>query len=324
MISGSPKAFGQKAGGFERPLQRPRDDDEHSRWQSANRAWWESTPMCYDWRVALNARPGSAAYFEEIDRRFIAAADGFLPGRDLPFDAVIPFAQLRDKDVLEIGVGQGTHAQLLAPRCKSFTGIDLTGAAVEMVASRFRLFKLPGTILQMDAEQMAFADNSFDYVWSWGVIHHSADTQRVLSEIHRVLRPGGQCTVMVYHRSWFNYYVSGLLRWLMLAPWRKRTSLHQAGQSGTDGAIARYYKPNEWRAATQHLFVLNSLRVCGMKSDIVLLPYGGLKNLVMRMVPDAGARFLTRRLRMGSFLVATMSKPMPNLTAAAAIARPAN
>ena len=34
---------------------------------------------------------------------------------------------------------------------------------------------------------MEFADNSFDFIWSWGVIHHSADTQRVLREMHRVL-----------------------------------------------------------------------------------------------------------------------------------------
>ena len=214
--------------------------------------------------------------------------------------------------MLEIGVGQGTHAQLLAPRCKSFTGIDLTKTAAEMVSARFKLFNLPGTILQMDAEKMDFPDHSFDYVWSWGVIHHSADTQRVLAEIHRVLRPRGQCTVMVYYRSWWNYYVAGFLRRVLLEPWHSRRSLHQASQSGTDGAIARYYKPDEWRGATKNLFVLNSIRIYGMKSDVVLLPYGKLKQFLMRMLPDSFARFLTQRLRMGSLLVASMSKPMPH------------
>src|SRR5205085_539710 len=108
---------------------------------------------------------------------------------------------LYDKDVLEIGVGQGTHAQLLAPRCKSFTGIDLTTCAVEMTSERLKLFKIPGAVLEMDAEHMSFGDGSFDYIWSWGVIHHSADTNRVLKEMHRVLRPGGKCTVMIYYRS---------------------------------------------------------------------------------------------------------------------------
>ena len=242
--------------------------------------------MRYDWRVGLEESAGSEAYFKEIDRRFIGSANEFLPYQQIPFDSIIPFEDLRDKDVLEIGIGQGTHAQLLAPRCKSFTGIDLTKTAAEMVAARFKLFKLPGTILQMDAEKMDFPDHSFDYVWSWGVIHHSADTQRVLAEIHRVLRPRGQCTVMVYYRSWWNYYVAGFLRRVLLEPWHSRRSLHQASQSGTDGAIARYYKPDEWRGATKNLFVLNSIRIYGMKSDVVLLPYGKLKQFLMRMLPE--------------------------------------
>ena len=311
MTDGPAKAFGAKAEGFELPIQHPRDDEERHRWQSANRAWWESTPMCYDWRVALRESAGTEAYFNEIDRRFIDSAKEYMPYRQIPFDSIIPFKDLRDKDVLEIGVGQGTHVQLLAPRCKSFTGIDLTRSAVDIVATRLRLFDLPGTVLKMDAEHMDFPNNSFDYVWSWGVIHHSADTQRVLSEICRVLRPGGRCTIMVYYRSWWNYYASGFLRRLLLGSWRSRLSLHQACQSGTDGAIARYYKPLELRVATRNLFDLKSIQIYGMKSDIVLLPYGKLKKVLMHMLPNPLARFLTQRLRMGSFLVASMCKPMP-------------
>lgn len=267
--------------------------------------------MRYDWRANLNENAGSEAYYKEIDRRFLESANEYLLYRKIPFDPLIPFDELREKDVLEIGVGQGTHAQLLAPRCKSFIGIDLTMAAVDMVSTRLKLFKLPGTILQMDAERMEFPDASFDYVWSWGVIHHSADTQRVLAEIHRVLRPGGRCTVMVYYRSWWNYYVSGFLRRLFLSERRRGTSLHQASQSGTDGAIARYYKPAEWRAATKNLFEVDSIRIYGMESDIVLLPYGRLKQSIIRMLPGSFARFLTQHLRMGSFLVAKMFKPVP-------------
>ena len=311
MTSGPSKTFETKAAGFDRPIQLPRDEAERQRWQTANRTWWEVAPMRYDWRADLKESAGSEAYFKEIDCRFIASANDYLPYRQIPFDPLIPFDELRDKDVLEIGVGQGTHAQLLVPRCKSFMGIDLTKVAVDMVSARMKLFHLPGTILQMDAERMEFPNSSFDYVWSWGVIHHSADTQRVLAEIHRVLRPGGRCTIMVYYRSWWNYYVSGFLRWVFLGKWRRGHSLHQASQSGTDGAIARYYKPAEWRAATENLFDVISIRIYGMKTDIVLLPYGRLKQVVLWLLPNPFARFLTQRLRMGSFLVASMCKPMP-------------
>jgi SAM-dependent methyltransferase len=308
MGNGPRSVFEEKAAGFDHPTQLPRDETERRQWQAANKAWWESAPMRYDWREPIPQQPGSAAYFEEIDRRFFAAARAFMPWRAVPFDAVIPFDRLADQDVLEVGVGQGSHAQLLAPRCRSFAGIDLTAAAATMTARRLRLFGLPGNVLQMDAERMAFADGSFDFVWSWGVLHHSADAHRVLAEIARVLRPGGRCTVMVYYRSWWNYHVSGFVRAASQERRRRLVSLHHASQSGSDGAIARYYKPREWRAVTCDLFEIDALRIFGLKSDIVLLPHGRLKQATMNLIPDALARFVTRHLRMGSLLVSHMRK----------------
>jgi ubiquinone/menaquinone biosynthesis C-methylase UbiE len=264
--------------------------------------------MRYDWREALPT-PGSEEYFLEIDRRFLASASTYMPWEDIPFDQLIPFKKLREKDVLEIGVGQGTHAQLIAPRCRSFTGIDLTRYSVEMTSKRLKLFQLPGKILEMDAERMDFSDNTFDFIWSWGVIHHSADTSQVLQEMHRVLRPGGKCVVMVYHRSWWNYWVvCGLLKGVFQGSLRKQGSVHRVNQAATDGAIARLYRPVEWQAATEGLFNIDSIQVYGQKADVVPLPHGNLKSLMEAVVPDAAARFLTNRLRMGSFLVANMHK----------------
>jgi ubiquinone/menaquinone biosynthesis C-methylase UbiE len=229
-----------------------------------------------------------------------------MPWRKVPFDAVIPFDDLRAKDVLEIGVGQGTHAQLLAPRCKSFTGIDLTSNAVDMTSRRLKLFGISGAILQMDAEAMSFADNSFDYIWSWGVIHHSADTRRVLQEMHRVLRTGGRCTVMVYYKSWWNFYVCGFLRRAFQGQFRKRGSLHGVAQHATDGAIARFYTKDEWQQTVRGLFEVESVRVYGLKSDVVPLPHSRLKLFLENQVPDRVARILTHHLSGGSFLVAQM------------------
>src|SRR5262249_54414390 len=144
--------------------------------------------------------------------------------------------------------------------CRSFTGIDLTAHAVEMTSKRFKLFKLPGKVLEMDAEETSFSNSSFDFVWSWGVIHHSADTGQVLKEMHRVLRPDGKCVVMVYHRSWWVFWVVyGLLKGVLQGRVRKLGSVHHVSQAATDGAIARYYTPREWRAATGHLFNVDSI-----------------------------------------------------------------
>jgi SAM-dependent methyltransferase len=301
--------FANKAEGFNRPTQLPSDEAERRRWQAANAAWWRSTPMRYDWREKVPFAPGTKEYFEEIDRRFLDSAKAYLPFRSKPFDVLIRYDGLADKDVLEIGVGQGTHAQLIAPECRSFTGIDLTETAAETTARRLELFGLPGKIQQMDAESMTFPDASFDYIWSWGVIHHSADTRRVLQEMHRVLRPGGQATVMVYHRTWWNFYVVyGLLKGVLQGHLMKHGNVHSVAQRATDGAIARYYTPAEWREVTQGIFKVEDVRICGLKSDVIPLPAGRLKSLVERLMPSGATRLLTNQLRMGSFLVANMRR----------------
>ena len=67
-----------------------------------------------------------------------------------------------------------------------------------------------------DAESLPFADESFDIVYSWGVIHHSPDTPKVVNQIFRVLKQNGEARIMIYHTQsivgymlWLRY---GLLR----------------------------------------------------------------------------------------------------------------
>jgi SAM-dependent methyltransferase len=300
--------FVNKAVGFDAPTQLPRDAEEQRRWQAANRAWWESTPMRYDWREEVAAEPGTEAYFREIDARFLASVRKFLPWKQQPFEQLIPFSRLAALDVLEIGVGQGTHAQLIAPGARSFTGIDLTAAASQATAARLRLLGAPGRVLQMDAEAMEFADESFDFIWSWGVIHHSANTRKILEEMHRVLRPGGRATVMVYHRSWWHFHLTATLRRSFQGAFRRLPSLHHAAQHATDGAIARYYTRREWRELNSGLFEVTATPILGLKSEALPIPAGRLKYALEALVPDALSRVLTNSLRQGSFLVAEMRK----------------
>ena len=264
--------------------------------------------MRYDWREALTAPVGTKAYFEEIDSRFFASVHKYMPWKNVPFETLIPFDELADKDVLEIGTGLGTHAQLLSPCCKSFTGIDLTDAASTLTGRRLQLFGLPGRALRMDAEDMQFTSDSFDYIWSWGVIHHSADTRRILAEMKRVLRPGGEATVMVYHRAWWAYYFRSLLHGVFRGKLKTYGNLHRVAQAAIDGAIARYYTPSEWHEISKGLFQIESIRIYGQKAEILPLPAGRLKQMLDRLIPDAFGRLLTNRLRLGSFLVANMRR----------------
>src|SRR5207253_10292090 len=88
-----------------------------------------------------------------------------------------------------------------------YTGVDLTDAAVDLARKRFELFGLPGEFRAADAESLDFADESFDLVYSHGVLHHTPDIAAAVSEIHRVLKPRGQAIIMLYHRGSYNYRI---------------------------------------------------------------------------------------------------------------------
>ena len=294
---------------FADPTALPQTGDQASRWQEANRSFWENNPMRYDWRDRIPHEEFSREYYGEIDRRFFADAIQYIPWKRLPFDSVIDFDTLGTKDVLEIGTGSGSHAQLLAEHARSFTGIDLTEHAVKATQKRLQAFDLEGKLVQMDAENMAFPDESFDFVWSWGVIHHSSDTSRILREIRRVLRPGGRAATMVYHRSLWHYYVfAGFFHGVVLGDLLKTRSLHKTVQRCTDGGLARYYSEEEWRVMVSPILEIESVRICGSKAQLLPIPGGRAKDRVMKSIPDAAGRFLTSDLRLGSFLVSTMRK----------------
>lgn len=121
---------------------------------------------------------------------------------------------LAGKATLEIGLGQGADSMQLIERGALYYGIDLTDESVRRVKERFALFNKPYCEVQVaNAEKIPYADNTFDIVYSHGVIHHSPRIDLIVAEIHRVLKPGGQAVIMLYHRHSFNYYISiGLMR----------------------------------------------------------------------------------------------------------------
>jgi SAM-dependent methyltransferase len=138
------------------------------------------------------------------------------------------FADGAGRDVLEVGVGMGAdHAEWAESGPRSLTGIDLTERSIEFTRERLALLGLTSNLRVADAENLPFDDGSFDLVYSWGVIHHSPDTPRAVAEIYRVLRPGGEARVMIYHaRS-----MVGNLLWLRYAllagrPWRTMADIY--------------------------------------------------------------------------------------------------
>ncbi len=125
-----------------------------------------------------------------------------------PFMAeAVGFDRYPDRDLLEIGCGLGTDLLQFARHGARTTGLDLTVQSVALARGRFRHENVPGRFLVGDAENLPFADASFDVVYSFGVLHHTPDTARTFREIRRVLRPGGEAVIMLYHSRSSHLYL---------------------------------------------------------------------------------------------------------------------
>ena len=99
-----------------------------------------------------------------------------------------------------MGCGAGTDLMRFAQSGANVTGIDLSSASVLLAKERLNLYKLKGDLVNCDAENIPYKDNTFDFVYSWGAIHHTPNPEKAISEIYRVTKSGGEICVMLYHR----------------------------------------------------------------------------------------------------------------------------
>jgi SAM-dependent methyltransferase len=101
------------------------------------------------------------------------------------------FERAKDATVLDYGCATGEFAVRIAPVAKAVYGIDISDVAIEIARERAAKMGLANTqFLTMDAQATAFPDGMFDLVCGAGILHH-LDTRRALTEIARVLKPGG-------------------------------------------------------------------------------------------------------------------------------------
>ena len=166
------------------------------------RAFWQEHPCGTKF---ADASPGTRRFYELVEEHRYK--------KEWHIPRAADFSSARGLKVLEIGCGLGTDGAQFALAGADYTAIDLTDASIDLARRRFELFELSGSFQTADAENLEFADESFDVVYSHGVLHHTPDTAGAVREIHRVLRPGGRAVVMLYHRDSYNYRINiSLLR----------------------------------------------------------------------------------------------------------------
>lgn len=185
------------------------------------------------------------------------------------------------RDVLEIGVGLGTDHLQFARAGGKMTGIDLTPECVDLTRKRFAQEGLETDLHRMDAERLEFADDSFDTVYSFGVLHHTPDMEAAFREVRRVLRPGGRFIGGLYSKySWF--HAALLTERLIYREYRKETLEQRYSRielSSTDAApLVRLLSGHELK---------RMLRGAGFESVSLRRRHMGLAALTQRLSPRA-------------------------------------
>jgi len=140
-------------------------------------------------------------------REWFLEAEHYRYGSYAPWMAeTMEFDRHNGEKLLEIGGGMGTDLAQFARHGARVTDVDLSAGHLRLARENFAVRGLPGEFVQQDAESLLFDDNTFDVVYSNGVLHHTPNTRHVVQEIFRVLKPGGRVIVMVYAEDSLHYW----------------------------------------------------------------------------------------------------------------------
>lgn len=208
--------------------------------------------------------------------------------------------------VLEIGVGMGADYLEWLKAGAQATGVDLSAISIERARRRCEQTGFKPDLQVADAEQLPFPDNSFDVVYSYGVLHHSPDTARCLQEVRRVLKPAGEARMMLYHHpSW-----TGLMLWLRYGILHGK-SLRRAVYDYLESPGTKTYTQDEAWALLQQYDNVTVQQVFSPGDLLLNQPSARFQSRIYRLAWKLYPRTLVRKLgrRWGLFLLISARKP---------------
>lgn len=148
--------------------------------------------------LAITTYPvGTPGFFRQLDE--------YRYGKLNYLTRLVDFGAYRGKHLLEVGCGAGIDLVRFARSGTNISGIDLSRTAIDLADTNLRYSEQNATLHVMNGECMQFADKTFDAVYAHGVLPYTAHPEKMIDEIYRVLRPGGEAIVMVYNKySWLS------------------------------------------------------------------------------------------------------------------------
>jgi len=168
----------------------------------------ETAPTIDEVRDYWNRRPcnvrhsdleiGTREYFDAVEARKYFV-EPHIPG-------FADFAKWRGKRVLEIGCGIGTDAINFARHGAEYVGVELSEASLALARKRFELYGLAGQLYVADVEELASSGvppGPYDLIYSFGVLHHTINPLKALSELNEFAGPETELRIMLYAKnSW--------------------------------------------------------------------------------------------------------------------------
>lgn len=166
-----------------------------------------------DVRDYWNARPcnirhstaavGSREYFDQVEAR------KYLVEPHIPHFS--EFEKWKGKKVLEIGCGLGTAAVSFSRAGAHYSAIELSDETLKLARQRFQVFGLKGNFYSGNAEELSCVVpvEQFDLIYSFGVIHHSPNPEKIVSETRKYMGPLSEFRLMLYAKdSWKNIMIN--------------------------------------------------------------------------------------------------------------------
>ncbi len=209
-----------------------------------NEEWWDKNPMTYeDWNLSENIR--SLTNVDKIKKMNSDYID------DNPYLNDF-FKNMKNDNqentVLDIGCGWGSSTVILSKIFKKVYSIDLSAKSISAAKENIRLNGFPERVnlSKYDAEKLNFI-NYFDLVFSWGVIHHSNDTKKILENIYKGLKENGKCLIMVYNKNSLRYYLKGFYYLIFKFKLFLGYNLDSVQKFFTDGFYQKHYSKSELR-----------------------------------------------------------------------------
>ena len=163
------------------------------------RTYWDDRPC--NVRHSKKEK-GTREYFDEVEAKRYTA-EPHIPD-------FAGFSDTNGKKVMEVGCGMATEGINFARAGATYTGTDLSIESLDLAKKRFKVYNEKGNFYLGNSEELSsfVPVETYDLIYSFGVIHHSPHPEKIISEIKKYMNKDSTLKIMLYATdSWKNYMI---------------------------------------------------------------------------------------------------------------------